>query len=402
MRRQDIDREPKVYTLAALAAGLIAVLFLLSEREEADWLQWANLALTVYFILAALCLLLAFRRQMRVNPYSYNMIFYAGFALFVLSLAATHGYASVLFFLSPGRYDNRQILFTLLHSAKNYMFLTLPLLLGFSVALFLSNLSLIRHEGRRFVNILGMLLAFLLVAGEIGIGLLDYRISAAEQMSVLPNVIVNLFAAMYLYFECMILGTIAANLIVLRRVPEPDRDFLIVLGCGIRGDGSPTPLLQGRLDLALGFYERQLRETGKAATFLVSGGRGSDEVRSEAEAMRDYLLSKGIPEKRILTEDRSADTTENMQFSAYIIRSRKSEAKSAYFTTNYHVFRAGIKARQAKLPAVGMGAATKWYFWPNAAVRELLGLLTEHRGTQMLILLGLAAAYTALTVLALR
>ena len=49
-----------------------------------------------------------------------------------------------------------------------------------------------------------------------------------------------------------------------------------------------------------------------------------------------------------------------------------------------------------------MGAPTRWYFWPNAAVREFIGLLTEHRTVQALILLGLAAAYTALTLLALR
>ena len=48
-----------------------------------------------------------------------------------------------------------------------------------------------------------------------------------------------------------------------------------------------------------------------------------------------------------------------------------------------------------------MGAATKWYFWPNAAVREFIGLLTEHRTRQVVILLLMIAAYTALTLMAL-
>ena len=117
--------------------------------------------------------------------------------------------------------------------------------------------------------------------------------------------------------------------------------------------------------------------------------------------MEDYLLSRGEAPERILREDRSRDTAENMANSAQIIRERQPEAKTAYFTTNYHVFRAGIKAGQAGLPAEGMGAGTKWYFWPNAAVREFIGLLSEHRGTQLLILAGLIAAYTALAVLAL-
>ena len=42
-----------------------------------------------------------------------------------------------------------------------------------------------------------------------------------------------------------------------------------------------------------------------------------------------------------------------------------------------------------KLRAQGIGADTKWYFWPNAAVREFIGLLSEHRGKQALILLGI-------------
>ena len=402
MKRKAADGNSKVYILAVLTVGLFAALFLLSEREAADWLAWANAVLTLYFVMCAAILLIAFLRQVRGNPYSYNTIFYAGFALFVLSLAATHGYASVLYFLNPGRFDNRQMLFTLLHSAKNYMFLTTPFLILFSAALFVSNLSLIRHEGRRFVNILGILFSILLMVGELGIGILDFLTAESDRVLLVPIIIVNLFAAMYLYFECMMIGTIIANLFALRCTPDLDREYLIVLGCGIRADGTPTPLLKGRLDRALDFYHKQLRETSKAANFVVSGGQGPDEVQTEAASMREYLLSQGIPEEQILVEDRSVDTAENMRYSAELILPRDPEAKVAYFTTNYHVFRAGIKARQAKLRAVGVGAVTKWYFWPNAAVREFLGLLTEHRVSQGLILLSMIAVYTALSILALQ
>ena len=52
--------------------------------------------------------------------------------------------------------------------------------------------------------------------------------------------------------------------------------------------------------------------------------------------------------------------------------------------------------------AVGMGAKTRWYFWPNAAVREFVGLLTEHRGKQALIFGGMLAIYSALTLIVYR
>ena len=71
----------------------------------------------------------------------------------------------------------------------------------------------------------------------------------------------------------------------------------------------------------------------------------------------------------------------------------------AFATTNYHVFRSGLMARRVKMRAVGMGAKTKWYFWPNAAVREFVGILTDHRLKQALILGGLVLFYAVSTIL---
>ena len=135
---------------------------------------------------------------------------------------------------------------------------------------------------------------------------------------------------------------------------------------------------------------------------MPSGGKGADEPVSEAEAMRRYLLEQGIPEERILVEDRSRDTFENMKFSKEIIWAVDPRGKVAFSTTNYLVFRGGLYARRVKMRAVGMGAKTKWYFWPNAAVREFVGLLTEHKLKQGLIFCGMIAFYVILTLLAYR
>ena len=118
--------------------------------------------------------------------------------------------------------------------------------------------------------------------------------------------------------------------------------------------------------------------------------------------MKQYLLEQGIPEDHIIEEDQSTDTHENMRFSKEKILERKPDAKIAFATTNYHVFRSGLFARRVKMRAVGMGAKTKWYFWPNAAVREFIGLLTKHKGKQALILGSMVAIHVALTLLAYR
>ena len=179
----------------------------------------------------------------------------------------------------------------------------------------------------------------------------------------------------------------------------------MILGCGLRKDGTPTPLLRGRCDRALAFYKKQKEETGREFIFITSGGQGENEVNSESLAMKNYLLEKGVPEERIIEEDGSTDTFENMKNSKAKIEALCGDvrnAKVAFATTNYHVFRSGLFARRVKMRAVGMGAKTKWYFWPNAAVREFVGLLTAHRLKQAIILGSMIAFYVVLTLVAYR
>ena len=161
------------------------------------------------------------------------------------------------------------------------------------------------------------------------------------------------------------------------RIPLPSMDW-----------GIKQPLINAK----------QLEKTGKDLVFITSGGQGPNEVISESASMKQYLLSQGIPADRIIEEDRSTNTFENMKYSKEKITEEKAGGKVAFSTTNYHVFRSGLFARRTGMRAVGMGAKTKWYFWPNAAVREFVGLLTEHRGKQALILGGMIAAYIGLTL----
>ena len=389
-------KKPTVWSIAFLSAVMLAGVVVLLLLGGEDALLLADLLTVLYCALVVALLADAFFKQLQYNPYSYNTIYYVGFALFSLSVFFTHGNTLLFGLLRPGSLSGDRLLTMLLDSAKHYMRLSAPFLLLFSGALLVSNVSLIRHEGKRLVNVLGIILSFLLLAGEAAVFLLD-RI---EGQSFLFHLGLNLFAAGYLYFECMLLGAIAADLIAAKYEPKPDKDFIIVLGCGIRKDGSPTPILRGRLERALGFAREQEAETGKAPGFVVSGGQGPDEVVSEAEAMGAYLEAQGVPSSRILREDKSTDTAENMRFSKEKIMALGKDGKIAYATTNYHVFRAGLKARRVKMRAVGMGSDTKWYFWPNAAVREFVGLLTEHRGKQALVILGIVSVYTALTLLA--
>ena len=394
------NKKPKLWNILIQAVFVIVIL-LLMIRDGAHRHTVTISALISVFLLAALIqLVVAFVRQIQYNPYSYNTIYYMGFALFLLAVLILQLQLTALLILHPGEYTAAEILHLLLGSAKNYMLLTSPFLLAFSAALFISNISLIRHEGKRLVNVLGIILSFLLIAGEVFIFCFDYYVSGSQREVMIHELIANLFAAVYLYFECMLIGAIVADSIAARYEPEPDKDFLIILGCGLRKDGTPSPLLRGRIDRALDFAKKQKAQTGKDLIFVTSGGQGPDELVSESAAMKRYLMEQGIPEARIIEEDRSTNTLENMKFSKENIWAVNPDGKVAFATTNYHVFRSGLCARRVKMRAVGMGAKTKWYFWPNAAVREFVGLLTEHRGKQALIIGSIIVFYVVLTLLA--
>ena len=396
------NKKPKLYDLLALTAvtaALLAVFILLDT-------PWHSIAvctiLGLYYLVIILRLLTAFRGQLQYNPYSYNTIYYAGFALFVLFVLVEHIILSVRILRYPEVYTTTEVLHLALGSAKNYMLLTSPFLLVFAAALCVSNISLIRHEGKRLVNVLGIILSFLLVGGLVFLFFFDRYASGSQWEVMIHDLIANLFAAVYLYFECMLIGAMVADAIAARYEPEPDKDFIIILGCGIRKDGTPTPLLRGRIDRALAFAEKQKAQTGRDVTCVTSGGQGPDEVISESASMKRYLLEHGVPEDRIVEEDRSTDTAENMRFSKEKILAIDPQGKVAFSTTNYHVFRSGLYARRVKMRAVGMGAKTRWYFWPNAAVREFVGLLTEHRLKQAIVFGCMIVFYVVLTLLAYR
>ncbi|MBQ6263240.1 MAG: YdcF family protein [Clostridia bacterium] len=398
MRFDTLDKKPKVWNIAVLTAVVAAAVAALVFLGGDKYALAACAVVTVYLAAVIFLLIRAFLRQLRYNLYSYNTIFYIGFAIFTYSILITHVILLVKIIRTPGTYGVEQIAYALLNSARDYILYTFPVVLIFSVGLCVSNVSLIRHEGFRPVNLLGILLSFLLVGGAVFLFFFDYAVSGSVDEVRLHDLIGSLIRTIYLYVECMLIGTVVANAIAARAEPAPDRDYLIILGCAIRKDGTPTPLLAGRIDRAIKFYEKQKSETGKELLFVTSGGKGSDETLSESAVMKRYLIEHGIPEDRIVEENKSVDTYQNMKFSKEKIDAIDPSGKIAFSTTNFHVFRSGIFARRFKMRAIGIGAKTKWYFWPNASVREFVCLLTKHKLKQAIIFTVMIAVFTGLVL----
>lgn len=160
---------------------------------------------------------------------------------------------------------------------------------------------------------------------------------------------------------CMIQG--ATN-----SVPAGEPVTVVVLGSKVNGT-VPSADLQARIDAAYEFL--QANPTCKV---IASGGQGSGESISEAEAIRQSLVKKGIAKDRIFLEDQSTNTLENIAFSQKIIREQQLPLKMAIVTDEYHQFRAGRIAQSYGSEFYAVPANTPWYIFSACYARELLAL----------------------------
>ena len=151
---------------------------------------------------------------------------------------------------------------------------------------------------------------------------------------------------------------------------RPDLDYIIVLGAQMK-PGGPSVVLKFRLDAAYDYLT-----ANEDTLCVVSGGQGSNEPCSEAEGMYAYLVERGIAPERILMEDQSTDTSENIAFSAALIGGTDKDV--VIVTNNFHVFRGVMLARHAGFEnACGISARSNIYFQPNNLVREFFGIMKD-------------------------
>lgn len=120
-------------------------------------------------------------------------------------------------------------------------------------------------------------------------------------------------------------------------------DLMMIFGCQVKKDG-PSILLRDRLDTALGYLEGR-----PELPVLVTGGKGDDEHVSEAQAMRDYLVERGIDESRITMEDRSRNTKQNLIFTKDVLRQQGKEPGELHIlvvSNGFHLARISMLAHR--------------------------------------------------------
>ncbi len=144
----------------------------------------------------------------------------------------------------------------------------------------------------------------------------------------------------------------------------------IVLGCKVNGT-DPSAMLSRRLDAAAE-YMTEFPD----AVIIVSGGQGDNEDISEAECMKIFLTDRGFDPNRIIKEDKSENTYENIQFSKKYLDEKNLGDDVTIITDSFHQLRASIIADDLGLETSAVSSKTPLYVLPTYWVREWFGIVS--------------------------
>jgi uncharacterized SAM-binding protein YcdF (DUF218 family) len=290
----------------------------------------------------------------------------------------------------------------------------------FLVAAFLvgNGVTVIRKERLRPANLLSLaagLVIFAVLGGTaVAARLGSFQVTLATGIADLLFGYVSFLLVSYVIYAVIYgrLSTLFAS-----------ADFVIVLGAGLKRDGRPTPLLAKRLNRGYEVFTALSRAGGDSGAgegaggggasgrgdggepmIIVSGGKGSDERISEADSMFTYLTGLGVPPDRIMLEDLSRTTEENLRFSRQLIDRvwpdgpDVAEPRCVIVTSNFHVFRAAMLAQRLGIRGQVTGAPVAGYYWPSAMLREFAAVFLGHKLVNFAVcalIVAVPLAYTA-------
>ena len=170
----------------------------------------------------------------------------------------------------------------------------------------------------------------------------------------------------------LVLGTIL-TLMGIRAAHHPDGTrpvTVIVLGCQVRSDGTPSRMLRDRIQAAYDYLA-----VHEEAVCVASGGQNDNEPISEAACIRDTLTGMGIDPSRIYLEDKSTSTEENLAFSAQVIAENGLPESVAIASDNFHQLRSHIWAERSGLMPCSAGCASPWFLTAGYWAREAAALV---------------------------
>ena len=131
-------------------------------------------------------------------------------------------------------------------------------------------------------------------------------------------------------------------------------DVAIVLGAAI-SDGEVSPVYRERINHAITLYEE-----GTVDFIILTGGFGEGSYKSDSQVAKEYALSQDVPEERILIEEKSTITEENLEFSKEVME--ENDLETAIIVSDpLHMKRAMLMAKDYNITALSSPTTTSMY-----------------------------------------
>lgn len=236
---------------------------------------------------------------------------------------------------------------------------------------------MMKKEGRRLQNLLSLFLGIGVITGMWVMGAFLFLYSENP----LVNSILWTGTVFYAYFSYTFLAFLIYSKIYMILPKKKRCDYIVVHGCGLIGGERVSPLLRGRVDKGVELFYKMK----KIPKLVLSGGQGRDEKLSEARAMYNYLEKKGFPIDKIILEEKSTTTYENLKNVRNMLDRDGIKRRYVFVTNNYHVFRTSLFARMLKMNAEGVGCKTAAYYWPSAFIREYIAIMVMFKRVNIIM-----------------
>ena len=274
-------------------------------------------------------------------------------------------------------------------------FLLIPIIIIFSgIFLIINGFILLKKEGFSKANLLSpimgivILLFFVFMWIRAGFVTTDYNHWI--------NIPVVFIIYTYIIFGFAFVGFMMYSCVYLWLPKKQHYDFIIIHGAGLLDGERVTPLLKRRIDKAVQAFHQS---KNPHIRLIASGGQGSDEKISEAQAMYNYLVENtDVPKEAIILEDKSTTTYENLLFSKELGEQLVENPRFLFVTNDYHVFRTSTYARQIGMQGDGLGCSTASYYIPSAFIREYVAMCVKMKK----LFIGLELLYVLLIILSYR
>ena len=389
--KKNMENKKRIYGIISVLLFIISivVLAIIDKTSNIRLSLTIQILLIAYFTKIAYGCILSAKNHFIKHRFSYYIIIDLGVAIFF----SINVLRQINLLIIDWNLTNiNDIYNNTLNSFSYFAYFILPLIIALVIYSIVSNIVLIFKVGFKKQNLMGILFGVLVFLGAVSsqiifkitdnIELINSQIYIKKFIDISLNVVLC-------YFYCLTLATLYCNIMAGRHKPQYDKDFVIILGAKVLDDGTLSRALKGRVDKAIEFAKEQKDKAGKSIIFIPSGGKGKDEIISEAEAMRDYLIENGVNPEDIVIENQSTNTLQNMRFSKQKIDKINKDGKILFSTTNYHIFRSGVIASNEGIECEGIGSKTKWYFYTNAMIREFIANIFYKKKVHFLLVISI-------------